>query len=346
MGDGDVQAPRNSAVYREFARLYRIARSLQPTNVDRWSGNLLATSDQLNWDSFVPKTGDLRMSDRLVLHHLTGSAETTHRQRAQALATVLHEATHTGMATDAPTEPNAVRSPQTRGLMEGFAEFRTVNNFDLFSAYAGYPGLELRTPQYPGAYAAVKNLVNQVSGPAKDRQAFIAQGIVGPAAMHFDQLADSAVRNRLAEVVPARAKDQQAIRAALIETMMHPGWPSLPEGSPRAGELVAEDIRPRLNAKVDEIRRHYRTDPDHPFPADSPNQYAVRLATGNRPEPPAHHAAPPTEANRQHVDTMRFLSGQLPAAYATRPGPPLGNGSRVTGAPTVPRTITPNRGRT
>ncbi|WP_185446406.1 hypothetical protein [Kribbella qitaiheensis] len=45
MSDGDVLVPRDSAVYREFARLYQLARDLRPTNVDRWSGNLYATAE-------------------------------------------------------------------------------------------------------------------------------------------------------------------------------------------------------------------------------------------------------------------------------------------------------------
>ncbi|QNE17580.1 hypothetical protein F1D05_06240 [Kribbella qitaiheensis] len=259
--------------------------------------------------------------------------------------------THTGMETDAPTEPNAVRSLQTRGVMEGFAELRTVNDFELFSAYAGYPGLELREPQYPGAYTTVDNLVEQVSGPAKDRAAFITQATHGPAAMHFDQLADSVVRNRLAAVVPARSQDQQAVRAALIATLMHPEWPSLPEASAHAGNTVAEKIRPVLNAKVDEFRHHYRANPHQPFPADSPNQYAVRLMAEGPGQPPQV-----SDGEREQGGTARgvggleagmrrFLSG---LARATRPGPALGDGSRGAGAPVVPAigrsSGTPERG--
>ena len=89
------------------------------------------------------------------------------------------------METDAADEPNAVRSTHSIGAMEGFAELRTGYDFEAFSAAAGYPELELGAPQYPGAYAAIDSLVEQASGPAKDREAFIAEATRGRAAMHL-----------------------------------------------------------------------------------------------------------------------------------------------------------------
>jgi hypothetical protein len=271
--------PRDSAHYREFARLYQLARIQRPTAFDRWSGNLYATRS-LQWGSFDPPTGDLRMSEQLVLRHLTGSTSQDEPVRqAEALATVLHEATHAGMQTDARDQPNAVRTLHSLGAMEGFAELRAMNDFEVFTVNAGYPGLRPGEPQYPGAYAAMNSLVTQVSGPAKDRYAFLAEATGGPAAMHFDQLADGVVRNRLPDVVADREQDRRAVRAVLIQAMLHPHWPTLHQSSTAAGELAAEDIRLSLNAKVDEICRHYRAHPAQTFPADSPGPEAARTLT-------------------------------------------------------------------
>jgi hypothetical protein len=279
VGDLGVLVPRESARYLEFARLYQLARSLRPTAIDRWNGDLYA-SHALRWGSFDPLTGDQRMSGELVLARLTGTTSASEpRAQAQALATVLHEATHAGMQTDARDQPNAVRTLHSRGAMEGFAEFRAISDFEVFTVSAGYPGLEPPEPQYPGAYAAMNSLVTQVSGPAKDRYAFLAEAARGPAVMHFDQLADGVVKNRLAELVPDREQDRRAVRAALIKTMLHPQWPILHESSAAAGELAAEDICRRLNAKVDEIRHHYHACPTQPFPADFPAPEAAHTTT-------------------------------------------------------------------
>jgi hypothetical protein len=332
MAVGDRLVPRDSAVYQEFARLHHLAHEARPTGINRWSGDLYATYDGL-WGGFDPRTGNVRLSADLVLRHLTGSTADTQIERgrqAEALATVLHEATHTGMATDAPSELNAVRSPHSKGVMEGVAELRTTIDFRAFTDAAGYPALTLPGPQYPGAHAAVSNLITQASGPALNQQDLIDEMTRGPGVMHFDQLAEGLVQNRLRDVVPNRPKDHQAVRAALISTMMHPQWPALSSpSSAAAGHLVAEDIRPFLNSKVDEIRHHYRANPQQPFPADSPNQ-SVRSAADGQPASPTHlqQTPTPTEPDRQQVQTMRFLSGQAPAAQATRPGLPLGDGAR------------------
>jgi hypothetical protein len=118
--------------------------------------------------------------------------------------------------------------------------------------------------------------------------------------------------------------------------MVHPQWPTLSRpSSATAGHLVAEDIRRSLNSKVEEIRHHYKADPRQPFPADSPNQYAVRLTTEAQ-SAPSHPLTSPTEPDRRQVGTMRFLDGQAPAADATRARPSLGDGARGAGAPVVP----------
>ncbi|TDU82509.1 hypothetical protein EV138_7403 [Kribbella voronezhensis] len=308
---------------------------MRPTGVDRWNRQLYAT-DTKRWGGFDPKTGSIRLSEDGVLRHLTGSvSKVDAAEQAQALATVLHELTHAGMETDAPNEPNAVRSLHSQGAMEGIAELRALNDFIPFSVSAGYPGLRLPAPQRAGAYAAMDSLVTQASGPAKDRYALIREAVHGPGVMHFDQLSDGVVRNRLAEVVPHRTEDQLAVRAALIQTMTHDHWPTLPDVSAGTGTAVAEDIRRRLNAKVEEIRHHYQAHPRQPFPADFPNQHAVSLAAQSQPSPSAPTTAV-TESKQQEVATMRFLDGQAPAAHATRVAPSLGDGSRGAGAPGVP----------
>ncbi|QNE17577.1 hypothetical protein F1D05_06225 [Kribbella qitaiheensis] len=349
MADGDRLVPRDSALYREFARLHQMAHEARSTGVNRWSGDLYATSDGL-WGGFDPKTGSIRLSQDLVLRHLTGkSADREQGKQAEALATVLHESTHSAMETDAPGQPNAVRSQHSKGIMEGVAELRTTTDFDAFADAAGYTGIALPGPQYPGPHAAVDNLITQAAGPVVSRQALIDKMAQGPGVMHFDQLADGVLRNRLAHVVPNRVDDQLAVRAALIQTMMHPHWPTLPHRSADAGELVAKDIRPGLNAKVDEIRHHYQVKPQQPFPADSPNQYAVRLAAEDSTR--AEQSTAPSEPDPRQVTTSRFLTGQAPAAHATRPSPYLGNGARGAGIPAgrsidrPTRTNTPDRGR-
>lgn len=323
----DRLVPRDSATYQEFARLYQVARSLRPTSVDRWNRDLFATDTEL-WGGFDPKTGSIRLSDDDVLRHLTGGPSAQPDDQAEALASVLHESTHAGMETDAPAEPNAVRSSHSLGVMEGFAEVRTFEDFDAFASRAGYPGLSLGDPQYPGAYAAVDNLLDQAAGPRVTRDRLIDQGTRGPGTMHFDQLADAVVRNRLAEVVPDRTKDRTVVRAALIQTMKHEQWPTMHKRPAVAGNLAAEDIRRSLNAKVDEIRHHYQANPAQPFPAESPNAEAARAAVDGLPPPAAETRVAGPMADLSANSQMRFLNGQAPAAQAPRHAPFLGDGAR------------------
>ena len=331
----DRRVPQESFAYREVERLYRIAQSLRPTEVDRWNGELYATSAD-TWGSLHPKTGALRLSDHRVLPHLTGSTSAVNpRQQAQALATVLHEATHGGMETDAPANVNAVRSNHSFGLIEGFAEVRTFADFELFTDRSGYDGLTLDTPQHPGAFAATRDLMTHVTGPACPRAVLIDDACRGPGVMHFDQFAHAVVANHLAGVVPNRESDQRAVRAALIGSMLHAHWPTLPKTSAGTGESIAREVRATLDAKVEEIRRHYRTGGPEPL-ADDPRAREVPEVRSEAPAQPAQ------------VDTLRFLSAQAPATGAVAQRPQLGQGSRRTGpasAPSVVRTTGPSRSR-
>ncbi|GAB3835297.1 hypothetical protein [Kribbella italica] len=348
--DGRLLA-RDEPVYREFVRLYQLARGLRRTSVDRWNGELLV-SPVGHLGGFSPITGRIRLAGDSVLRHLDPASTTTTRyERAEALATVLHEATHAGMETDAPHEPNAVRSRVSTAAMEGLAEVRTIADFEVYAAVAGYPGLVIGRPQYAGAFAAMDHLVNQVTGPALDRQALIADAVRGPGAMHFDQLANAAVQNRLAEVVPPRAEDQLRVRAALIETMAHPLWPTLlGDRPPEAGTMVANEIRQHLNQKIDEIRHHYRSHSTRVFPADVPNPDALQIAESNRSaalsaaeavdrEEPVRGTRLPS-AGAGASSQLRFLDGLAPAAGAARRRPSLGQGARPQGGSATP---TPQR---
>ncbi|TDO52776.1 hypothetical protein EV643_102618 [Kribbella sp. VKM Ac-2527] len=332
MADRDGLVPRDSVVYQEFVRLYQVARQLRPTSVDRWNGDLYAVAAE-NWGAFDPATGSIRLSPSRVLRHLTGSISPTepHRQ-AQALATVLHEATHAGMLTDAPDEPNAVRTRHSLGLMEGIAEVRTLADFDLFTERSGYSGLVLAEPQYPGALTAAEGLIAQATGPAKSTVALLEEATRGPGVMHFDQLADAVVRNRLAEVVPHHPEHRRAVRAALIPTMTHAYWPSIQHRPADAGEHLANEVRQHLNAKVDEIRRYYLPNPQQPFPAEPPNPVQMR--------------APDTDVQHRvaGAEQMRFLAGQAPPTGAVHAKPALGDGARDTGATSVrPLTHSPSQ---
>jgi hypothetical protein len=244
----------------------------------------LYAADGDTWGGFDPSTGRISLSRELVFRHLKGSAQTTApADQAQALATVLHEVTHAQMETDAPDEPNAVRFQHSLGMMEGFAEVRALRDFRAFARLTGYRGLDLPKPQYPAAFGAAEDLLKQASGPRKTFTELIAEGTRGPAVMHFDQLADGVLRNRLHDVVPGREADRLAVRAALIETMLHPAWPDLKNAKGiSTGQAVARDIRSVLDAKVDEIRRHYRATPDRVFPAEGMNAGVVRVAESNK----------------------------------------------------------------
>jgi hypothetical protein len=333
----DRLVSRDSAAYQEFARLYLESRAMRSSQVDRWSGDLYATDSEL-WGAFNPKTGDIRLSEDRVLRHLTATAvtEAEKGRQAEALATVLHESVHAGMETNALAEPNAVLTEHSLGLMEGFAEVRAVADFDAFARRAGYPGLTLDQPQYPGAHAATESMLAQASGPSVSRKRLIDEALRGPGVMHFDQLAKGVVQNRLADVVPQKAEDQLSVRAALIETMKHNAWPALPHSSAKLGKDVGEEIRPRLNSKVDEIKQHYAARPSQPFPSDPPNPHAARIAVPAAAQAAEHHAQ--AAVGQQVRPELRFLSGQAPASQATRHIPSLGDGARG-----LPTTLAPTR---
>ncbi len=366
MANSLTLVPRGSATYREFERLYRLARSLRTTATDRWNGDLVAGGGE-NMGAVHPKTGAIRLSTDHVLRHLQGSGfNSTPSERAQALATILHETTHAGMRIDAPDQPNAVRAEHALKVIEGFAEVRAMTDFTAFAVRAGYGKLPFPKPAYQAPHAAVDELIHQASGARQTRGQLLDVAVRGPGVMHLDQLADCVVRNRLEDVVPAREVDRRAVRAALIATMVVPGWLQLTDKvGADVGRAVADGIRRGLDAKVDQIRQHYRAQPAQVFPADGPNAEAVRVAEGNRlaalPAPDASdridRSAPdagdrldgsapevgdrgdgpvrggwaPSGRGDAGVAAMRFLDGVAPAAGATGRRPSLGQGARGAG---------------
>jgi hypothetical protein len=182
--------------------------------------------------------------------------------------------------------------------------------------------------QRSGTYAATNDLIQQVSGPRVDRLELINRLSQGPAMMHFDQLAEAVVQNRLEEVAPPEGADRQALRYELITTMLRPQWDSLAQRSPEAGQHLAGEIGRALNAKVDEIRQRY--------------QHAKREAGGEGALQGDAERTPRLPGPKvQEVPAARFLSGMAPAAGApaVRAGP-LRDGSRAAAA----RASAPTRG--
>ncbi|GAB2668758.1 hypothetical protein [Kribbella swartbergensis] len=324
MTESAIRLPPGSPPYREFARLYRLARSIRPTAVDGWNGELYATnSDSLG--GFDRRSGSMKVNGPLVLRYLTGRADANRRRQAQALATVLHEATHAGMTLDAPAEPNAIRTAHSLGLTEGFAELRAAQDFQVFAELAGYSGLVFSEPQYEGAFTATEGLLKQAAGLRVDSQQLIDRLAQGPGVMHFDQIAEAVLQNRLAEVVPFRAEERRTVRAALIQTMLHPQWETLVHRPADSGRSVADEIRQALNAKVDELRHHYRSAPAAPSPTAPRDAKTDRPPTSERPD------------SQQVAPELRFLTGLAPAALATQRRPPLEDGRRKPGAPFMRR---------
>ncbi|MEU8224541.1 hypothetical protein [Kribbella sp. NPDC048915] len=314
--DADQRVPRDSFAYQEVARLYGLARSLRPTAADRWNGALYATNSD-NLGGLHPETGDLRLSERRVLRYLTGSRAQAHADdQAEALATVLYQATHAAMHVMAPNEPNAVWTEHSRGLMVGFAEVRTFADFDAFADRAGYGAPPLGDPQYAGAFTATRDLMNHITGPAYLKHALINDACRGPALMHFDKFAKAIVENRLSELVRRDETEQRAIRATLIGSMLHDHWPTLHSAPAATGHRVAHEIRSNLDAKIDEIRRHYR------LPGPRPAHDHSGTSRDREPTRPA-----PT-ARQDTLDGLRFLAQQAPPAGAVARNPKLGQGSR------------------
>lgn len=327
MRETTARVPENSASYREFARLYEIARQLRPTGVDRWNGELYATTGRGRFDQ---PTGAIGINQALLRDDLTGQPTSNPRRQARALATVLNRAAQAGTELDEPGAPNAVRTNHSLALADGTAWVRAGADFRAFARMAGYPHLAFDGPPDTGAYAAANGLVEQASGTRVGRLELLDQLSRGPVVMQFDRLAEGVVRNRLAEVAPAEGADQRAIRAQLIGTMLHPRWAELAQRSPETGRQVAEEIGRALNSKVDELRHRYQPAGPGPASDDVRREHAERRPTPDTDATArADTNATARDSEQPEVASVRFLDGVAPASGAAGRRPVLGDGSRA-----------------
>lgn len=366
--EGMQRIDPSSPVYQEVARLYRISQEMRPGGKDLWNGELYARSDD-KWGG-LGRDGTLRLNQDLVLNHLTGG-ELSHdpQMQGQALSTVLHESLHARVEVDAPNEPNALRRAESIGLDEGLTELTASEDFQEFAQRAGYEGVPQPEPEYSGAVHATNELLSRATTSETQRTELLSTALDQPVVMRWDTIADSIVRNELADVVPPDAQHQQAARAHLVGRMAEPMWDGVQHRSDR-GQMVADLTNDNLDTAVGQIREHYQQNPGEPFPAKVPNpaaavttqidnqgerQRTVTADLANLPPPAAgtrldgpavSEAARPgsqdgqsstqqgSQEGRQGADrggqdvSLRFLSGQAPAAGATRYAPSLGDGAR------------------
>jgi hypothetical protein len=289
----DVQFAHQQAVYSEFARLYRIARRIRPSAVDRWSGKLSAY-DGGPCGGLDSATGSMRLSRELVLDHLTGSTtRPPSSEQAQALAVVLHAAYDARVALDAPGDPAAVRTADSLALHEGLVGRQTVTDFDLFAELSAYGDLLLDGQSREGAVEAADRLVAYAAGPAS-RDELVTAALDRPLTTHWVPIADTIVRRRLDGVVPL--EHREAARHAVIDAMTA-GWAGLQYRSRAAGELVARSTETAVESTLAGIRDHYQRHPAVPYGAD-----------------PATRAA---------------FTAQAPAAWATRSATPADTSHRT-----------------
>ncbi|HZX07371.1 hypothetical protein [Kribbella sp.] len=352
-----VRVDPSSDTYKEFARLYHIAQELHPGGENGWNGELYARTDA-KWGGLA-NDGSIRLNQRLVLDHLTGGERSADPQaQAQALATVLHESKHTRSAIDAPNEPNAVRNMTSVAVNEAFVEISTVDDFRDFADQAGYGGVPDPEPEYQGAVQAGNALLERATSSAEERDQLVNAVIENPTVMGWDTVADSVVRNELADVVPPDPEHQQAARAHLVNQMAIPEWDGV-QHRPGRGSMVAELTTEGIDKGVGQIREHYQQNPGEPYPARMPNQAAAvstevqngeqqravtntvgtQLQSGGRAETVDLAKLPPPDAATRiaagpgQADATRFLRDQAPAAAATHRRPELGDGARGAGAP-------------
>ncbi|MET7282944.1 hypothetical protein ABZS29_32245 [Kribbella sp. NPDC005582] len=301
------QVPPESAVHREFTRLYRLAQQQRPGAGDAWNGELYAV-DGGAWAQLNRESGAIALSSQHVLPHLSGQTRPEHaHEQATALRQVLKVATRAGMPS------TAAASPQASGLAVGVVEVRAATDFDAFAERAGYPNLPAPPPEAEGAFAATDSLLTQSSGLTTSRDALLSELVATPVGMQFDRLANGVVRNRLREEIPYDAARQEAARARLIVPMMHEAWPALPQHAAADGRQVGEEIRTGLNSAVEDLRHEHR----HPGAATPAADGAGR--------------------GQEHSRELRFLTGQASAGGATARRPSLGDGARGAGAPAVAR---------
>ncbi|GAA1691308.1 hypothetical protein GCM10009745_40770 [Kribbella yunnanensis] len=254
--------------YRQFVRLYETARSLRPSELDRWNGELYATvGEGKNWGS-LRRDGSLQLSQELVLDHLGPDAAP--QDQVQALTTILHEANHARVEIKAPEEPNAVLSSHSKALDEGLTEWVSVSDVAEYADRAGYGDLPDPKPAYPSAYGATEALLEYAAGP--EGAADLADRTIdAPVTMRWDVIADEIVKNKLAGVVPQGPEHQQAARAELINAMTTSSWQGLDESRVDISGAVAAETDQALDQATQRIQNHYARRPETPYPANTPN---------------------------------------------------------------------------
>jgi len=278
---------RRSPAYQEFARLYRIARAMRPSSRDGWNGELYSRGDDV-WGSVNPRSGAISLNDRQVLPYLTGRESQTDRaEQTQALQTVLHEAYHQRVETDAPHEPNAFRGYESKALDEGLTEYQARRDVTPFARRAGYGRLVSDRHAYPGAYEATSELLDYAASDPSDRDLLAQRALDQPVVMRWDPIADEIVRNKLCGVVPSDPHHQQVARAVLVTAMAHRGWHGLQDFDKVAGELAARHTTARLDNAINDISRHHRDNPHEVYPASPPNA-AFAARDHDQSEPPRH----------------------------------------------------------
>ncbi len=220
-----------SPVYQEFSRLYGIAHAMRPPvrrNGGGWNGELFAHTGA--WGSVHPKTGAMSLHHERVLPYLTGTQSmTSPGKQAQALQTVLHEYYHQRVEIDAPREPNAVRSRESKALDEGLTDYQAKKDVDAFADRAGYGDVVSDDHAYRAAYEASAQMLAYAAPDPQRRDLLAQRALDQPVVMRWDAVGDEIVHSRLDGVVPRDPQHQQAARAALVHAMAHPGWQFLEE---------------------------------------------------------------------------------------------------------------------
>ncbi|MFC0628415.1 hypothetical protein [Kribbella deserti] len=263
----DVPIPRDSPAYQEFKRLHDLAHQMRPGSADRWNGDLYASSNPTRFGALDPQ-GNMRLSQTLVLDHLSGATDPSRRaEQAQAIATVLHESLHSRVPMDDPGNPDAQRNLQSRALDEGLTEYQTVSNFQAFADLAGYQDLPTPPAQYDSAYVATTRVLDYAAGPDTSRRKLADRALDAPVSMRFNALADEIVRTRLDGVVPPEPQHQQAARAEVSTALADMSWQGLAHSGAGLGGGVARESIERVERAVGRIEQHYQQSPDRPYGA-------------------------------------------------------------------------------
>ncbi len=263
-----IRIDPSSEEYRQFVRLYETARSVRPSELDRWNGELYASvGEGKNWGS-LRRDGSLQLSQELVLDQLGPDAAPT--DQVQALTTILHEANHARVEIKAIEDPNAVLSDHSKALDEGLTEWVAVDDVAEFAERAGYGSLPDPKPAYPSAYKATGALLEYAAGP-EGASDLADRAIDAPVTMRWDVIADEIVKNRLSDVVPSDPEHQQAARAELVNAMTTSSWKGLDESRVDISASVTAETAHALDQATQRIRDHYAQSADTPYPSTTPN---------------------------------------------------------------------------